>query len=247
MWRLNEMERPQALIPDMESQSPAVDFIENSLNNYHPAFSTPPSRYDPSSGAFVALSPPAGNTASAYSTPPASATTSDVCNPSQILISTISPRPSYQPLQALELWDMLFSRAMTQLNQLHPQEPDHLLESGQRIRDKTDWTQVFDQFQKSKNEYSNVDNKFKAGFQKVYRKFGDHAAEPLNRMTKLVPGGGDLGAVAVTPLIGCVQILLEVCVILVSKSGTNITDARTSGRSDCEQCAKDHERRVRPS
>lgn len=207
------MERPHAVLPDMEQQSPAVDFIENSMNIYHPAFSKPPSRYDPSSGGFVVLSPPAGNAVSAYSIQPASATASEICNPSQVVTSTISPRPSYQPLQALELWDSLFSRAMTQLNQLHPQEPNHLLKSGQRIRDKTDWTQVFDQIEESKNEYSNVDNRFKAGYRKVYRKFGDQAAEPLNRMTKLVPGGGDLGAIAVTPLIGCVQILLEVCAV----------------------------------
>lgn len=143
-------------------------------------------------------------------------TASEVYNPSQAVTSTISPRPSYQPLQALELWDSLFARAMTQLKQLHPQEPDHLFKSGQGIRDKTDWTQVFDQIEKSKNEYSNVDSKFKAGFRRVYRKFGDHAAEPLNRMTKIVPGGGDLGSVAVTPLIGCVQILLEVRAVLTS-------------------------------
>lgn len=158
----------------------------------------------------MVLSPPAGDAASAYSIQPAFATTLDLCNPSQAVNLTLSPRPIYQPLQALELWDSFFSRAMTQLNQLHPLEPDHLLKSGQRIRDKTDWTQVFDQIEKSKTEYSNVGSKFKAGFRKVYRKFGDHAAEPLNRMTKVVPGGGDLGAVAVTPIIGCVQILLEV-------------------------------------
>lgn len=193
----------------MEQQSPAVDFIENCLNNYHPAFSTPPSRYDPSSGGFVIVPAPASDDPAAYSMLTASATASEVCDHSQIVKSTISARPSYQPLQALELWDSLFSGAMTQLNQLHPQEPDHLLKSGQGIRDKTDWTQVFDQIEKAKNEYSNVDNKFKAGFRKVYRKFGDYA-EPLNRMTKLVPGGGELGAVAVTPIIGCVQILLEV-------------------------------------
>lgn len=204
------MERPHTLIPEMDQQSPAVDFIENSLDNYHPAFSTPPSRYDPSSGGFVIVPPPAGDGAAAYTIQTASATASEVCNASQVVNTTISPRPIYQPLQALELWDSLFSRAMTQLNQLHPKEPDHLLKYGQRIRDKTDWTQVFDQIEKSKNEYSNVDNKLKAGFRKVYRKFGDHAAEPLNRFTKVVPGGGDLGSVAVTPIIGCVQILLEV-------------------------------------
>lgn len=156
--------------------------------------------------------------ATAYNIQTAPTTASEVYNLSQSATANISPRPSYQPLKTLELWDSLFFGAMTELKRMHPQEPDHLLKSGQRIRDKSDWTQVFDQIEKSKNEYSNVDSRIKAGFRKVYRKFGDHAAEPLNRMTKLVPGGGDLGAIAVTPVIGCVQILLEVRAAFPSQS-----------------------------
>lgn len=123
----------------------------------------------------------------------------------------ISPRPGPRPIEALELWDSLFPQAMEQVVRLHPREPAHLYHSDYTIRDKTSWTQVFDQVEKARNAYSNVDNRFRAGFRRVYRKFGDHVAEPLNRMTKFVPGGGDLGAVAVTPIIGCVQLLLEVC------------------------------------
>ncbi|KAJ4416163.1 hypothetical protein N0V82_006923 [Gnomoniopsis sp. IMI 355080] len=98
---------------------------------------------------------------------------------------------------------------MAQVIRLRPKEPEHLVRLDRRIRDKTNWTQVLDEIEKAKNAYSNVDNRFEAGFRRVYRKFGDHAAEPLNRMFKLVPSGGDLGSVAVTPIVGCVQILLE--------------------------------------
>lgn len=92
----------------------------------------------------------------------------------------------------------------------HPQEPELIRKAGQGIRTKTDWTGVLDQIEKERNDYTKVNGGFRAGFRKVYRAFNDHVADPLHRATKLVPGGGDLGAVAVTPIIGCIQILLEV-------------------------------------
>lgn len=217
------MERSNAQIPDLNLQSPTVDFIDNRLDKYHPAFATPPSHFDAASGGFIV------DDVEAEVTGP---TTSNVALVSQeqftdtedtlgtlvpragaALVAKparISPRPKPKPLEALEFWASYFPQAMKQFIDTHPVEPEPLVKSGQRIRDKDDWTKVFDQLESARNEYSKVDNKFKAGFRTVYRKFGDHAAEPLQRLTKLVPGGGELGSAAVTPIIGCVQILLEV-------------------------------------
>lgn len=218
------MESSQHPIPKLQLQSPAVDFIENSLDKYHPAFSTPPSRYDPRRGKFfVQTSPNMDLTRPALAMEvgfhdddhsSATGSTSAVAvqpSPSPETDSRMVPRPIPQGIDALEFWDTLFPQAMAHLIEAHPLEPERLVKSGRRIRDKTNWTEVFDQVEAAKNNYSKVDNKFKSGFRKVHRKFGEHAAEPLNRMTKLVPAGGELGAVAVTPVIGCVQILLEVC------------------------------------
>lgn len=217
------MTTSQGRIPDLQLQSPAVDFIENSLDKYHPAFSTPPSRYDSHLGGFVIQHPlnvspmepaaamavasqhgdypPVSESALAAATEPNR--TPDAC------LGT-APRPIPQGVDALEFWDCLFPKAMVNFVKTCPREPEPLIKSGWGIRDKTNWTEVFDQVEAAKNYCSKVDNKVKAGFRKVYRKFGEHAAEPSNRLTKLVPAGGDMGAVAVTPLIGCVQILLEV-------------------------------------
>lgn len=126
-------------------------------------------------------------------------------------ILSLQPRPAPKTLEALEFWDELFPVAMTQLIRTHPKEPEHVASTGQSIRQASSWTQVYDQVEKARDEYCKSNGTFRAGFRKVYRKFGDHAAEPLNRVTKLVPSGGDLGALAVTPIIGCVQIFLEVC------------------------------------
>ena len=203
------MKTPQGQGPDLQLQSPAVDFIENSLDKYHPAFSTPPSRYDPYLGGFV-LRDSTDVSSTALAPAMAVAVHDGGHSPVPESALNIVPRPIPQKVDALEFWDTLFPQAMAQLFKAHPLESENLLKSGYRIRDKKTWTEVFDQVEAARNHCSKVDNKFKVGVRKVYRKFGEHAAEPLNRMTKLVPAGGDMGAVAVTPIIGCVQILLEV-------------------------------------
>lgn len=99
---------------------------------------------------------------------------------------------------------------MAHLIAAHPQEPERLVKLGRRVRDKRNWTEVFDSIESAKNDYFKSDKRLKSSFRKVYRKFGEHAAEPLDRALRLVPAGGEMGAAAVTPIIGCVQILLEV-------------------------------------
>lgn len=210
-------------MPNLQLQSPAVDFIENSLDKYHPAFSTPPSRYDPHLGSFVIREPLDVSPAEAASA--MAVANQDGChfpasesalaatiqpNPTPETHLGIAPRPVSQRVDALEVWDTLLPQAREHFVKAHPHEPKHLEKSRWSIRGKTNWEEVFDQVEAAKNHCSRADNKFKSGFRKVYRKFGEHAAEPLNRMSKLVPAGGDMGALAVTPIIGCVQILLEV-------------------------------------
>lgn len=216
------MNTPQGRIPNLELQSTAVDFIENSLDKYHPAFSTPPSRYDPCLGGFVIQEPLDASRAEATSAmavaihnghhcpaPESALAVTTQPNSTQESHLRISPR-AMPRIDALEFWDTLFPQAMTHFVKAHPHEPEHLVKSELKIRDKTNWTEVFEQVEAARNYYFKVDSKFKAGFRKVYRKFGEHAAEPLTRVSKLVPAGGDMGALAVTPIIGCVQILLEV-------------------------------------
>lgn len=210
-------------LPNLQLQSPAVDFIENCLDKYHPAFSTPPSRYNSRLGYFAidessnvsGMEPASAMVVAIHDGDDSPAPDAASAVAAQLMPTTEpclhnAPRPIPQRVDALEFWDILFPRAKAQLIKAHPHEPERLVKSGWTIRDKTNWTDVFDQVEAAKNNFSKVDNKFKAGFRKVYRKFGERAAEPLNRVTKLVPAGGDMGAVAVTPIIGCVQILLEV-------------------------------------
>lgn len=96
---------------------------------------------------------------------------------------------------------------MAYLIAAHPQEPERLVKLGWRVRDKRNWTEVFDQIESAANDC--FDKNIEGRFRKVYRKFGEDANR-MSNILKLVPAGGDMGAVAVNPIIRCVQILQEV-------------------------------------
>lgn len=95
------------------------------------------------------------------------------------------------------------------------EEPKGRAESGFSIRKKTDWTGVFDQLEAAKHEYSK-ETGFRGGFRKVYRKLADNVAKPALGATKFVP---DVDYV--TPVLGAVQVLLEVGLTDVGVTSTS--------------------------
>lgn len=206
-------------IPDLSLQLPAVDFIDNRLDKYHQGFVTPPAKYDPKTGDFFICEPQFSNPVLPGWSSAAGATLT--APPTLSLAPAISgaepepvaeddflipPRPLAEPAAALKFWDSLFLRAMERFKQEHPIEPKALLDLGRGIRDKEDWTSVFDQLESAKQEYCSLEKGFEAEFRKVYRKFAQHAAQPLIGAVKFVLDVGNY----VTPVLGAVQILLEV-------------------------------------
>ncbi|KAJ4325079.1 hypothetical protein N0V84_003622 [Fusarium piperis] len=205
------MEPSRPSIPNLSLQPPAVDFIENHLDEYHPAFGTPTSRYDPELDRFIIcdqLPPP--STASMSSTQAAADATGTY---------TFSPRPLAEPTAALKFWDSMFDRSKEQFKAAHPKEPKEIVDKGRSIRSQSDWTAVFDQLEAAKQGYCNVDKGFQAGFREVYRKFSEHVANPVLGATKFVPNVD-----YVTPVLGAVQILLE-AIKTASKVRTEILDS----------------------
>ncbi|KAF5529690.1 hypothetical protein FMEXI_14001 [Fusarium mexicanum] len=198
------MEPSRTYVPNISLQPPEVNFIDNHLVPRHRAFATPKSRYSPSQGAYIICEP---LDSSLLPTTPHTAHDKAAQSPSSSTRNVrIPPRQlAEQSMLALEFWDNLFDRAMAQLKENYPTEPDFKEHFG--IRDKTDCTAVFDQLEKAKVSYSKKDKSFKAKFTRIYRKLADNAAEPLLGASKFVPNID-----YVTPILGAVQILLEAAI-----------------------------------
>lgn len=152
-----QMASYSTFIPDLTSQSPSVDFIPRSTTTWT-NITTPPARYDSNTGGFFIYRPepssllPQGPSfvasiasTSRFTIPPYAAWDSieDEDREDESLVS----RPLAQPTEALKFWDSLFSRSMDQLKEDHPSEPDILVKSGCRVRNKEDWTGVFEQLE----------------------------------------------------------------------------------------------------
>ncbi|KAK0719490.1 hypothetical protein B0H67DRAFT_551839 [Lasiosphaeris hirsuta] len=177
------MEPSSSYIPNLQLQSSAVDFIDTRAEQYHAAFAVPPSRYDPAVGGFVVYGP-SPNSAMTYPTQAAASP-----SPSDTSVTANDPpppRPLAEPASALRFWDSLFFQAMDQFASEHPIEPPALVKLNFRIRDQKDWSSVFDQLERAKQEYSNVEKGFKAGLRKVYRSIADKV-QPLIGVANLVP------------------------------------------------------------
>ncbi|KAK3987004.1 hypothetical protein QBC44DRAFT_352083 [Cladorrhinum sp. PSN332] len=202
-------------IPNLRSQSLAVDFIDNRLDKYHPAFATPLARYDPALGGFVVVpSPreapaaaPAGNTSAMGPKREGIELTVSLPRESGSVSgdnTRLSPRPLAEPTEALKFWDAIFAPAMHQF-QASTREPNGRREAGFSIRDAHDWTAVFDQLDAAKEHYF-AKAKIKGSVRYVYRKLADNMAPVLLSVTNLAP---QTDCMFVTPVLGSIQIVLE--------------------------------------
>ena len=189
------MEPSKSNIPDLDRQSLAVDFIDNRLDKYHPGFATPPARYDPALDSFI-VSTPRPVDAMQSQQPSTTPQQGDV---------KLSPRQPAEPAAALRFWDHLFVRAMDQFKSAS-KEPKGRVEVGFSIRDKKDWTAVFDQLEKARDLYFKG-KKVTSAIRGVYRKLADHVAPVALDLTKLAP---NTDCMFVTPVVGSIQIILEV-------------------------------------
>ncbi|KUI60968.1 hypothetical protein VP1G_08146 [Cytospora mali] len=134
------------------------------------------------------------------------------------------PRPLAEPVAALRCWDSLFTRAMESFKVKHADEPESIVKLKYSIRDKKDWTGVFEQLETAKKQYCKEDQGFKPVFRKVYRKFAEHVAQPLLGVSKFVP---DVDYV--TPVLGAVQVLLE-----AAKKAATVREVILRGFDDIE-------------
>ena len=123
----------------------------------------------------------------------------------------LSPRPLAEAANALKFWDSLFVRAMNKFTAgpKAAKELDGRVEAGFSIRDKKNWTAVFDTLQKAKQFYFQKKG-IKGAVRRVYRAMADYGAPVLLDLTNLVP---ETGCMFVTPVVGSIQIVLEVTLL----------------------------------
>lgn len=181
---------------DGTSRPAAVDFIDNRLPKYHPAFVNSSSHYDAEDRKYVP------NTQVVVSAESGGAISlSNSSEPIDYGIS--SPRPNWTNIEALRCWNDLFPAALNRLMSTS-QEPSGRSKSEYSIRqDKSDWNAVYNVLENAKAKYEQS-NKV-AG---MLRKTGENIA-PVAQALKIA-SNMDPGSPYSTPVLGAVNIFLDV-------------------------------------
>jgi hypothetical protein len=177
-------------ISGIRLRSPAVDFIDNRLPEYHEAFLNPPTRFDPVSGRYV----------------PALQADMRSCAPHEHTPYQ-TPRPAPQALDAAHFWDWIFPRAIAAFKKEYPVEPKGRSESSRSIRSKVNWKDVYDQLQEARRMYDDSKG-FIGNVKKGFRKAADNiqpTRQVVDNLNKLVPNSN-----YVSPVLGALMIILDV-------------------------------------
>ena len=183
----------------LNHQPATVDFIDNRLPRYHPAFTNPPVRYNAMSGQFSpksqALVPRVNNAALV-----APSISSELVG-----VDDLPPRPDWADFKAMEFWSAIFSEAMVQFR-MTP-EPRGRSKTAYSIRDQGCWDAVYDTLELARNKYQKEGGTL-GWLRKVRRKAADKitpVAEMARIASKLCPSES-----AATPVLGAVEVLFEV-------------------------------------
>jgi hypothetical protein len=178
--------------PAIKLWSPAVDFIENRMWQYHPAYDANNFSYDPVKGQFVVAAP--GSMTGLSS----GLATANIPGPAQ-------PRPAPGVVNEMIFWDEVFPLAMIQLNktQVHKQ----LTASQWGIRHCSNWPDVQAKLEIARQSYDHDFGPEHVGkFRRKARRFLDKGVGPLQQVAKGVPQV-DIAS----PIVSVANVLLDVC------------------------------------
>jgi hypothetical protein len=184
--------------PPLKSSSrpAAVNFIDNQLPKYHPAFINSSSHYDAEDGIYI---PNNQCTVQSDNRDDASMNESSTSPDYGIL----SPRPSWTNTEALESWNAIFPVALNKLISIS-QEPSGRSKTEYSIRQgKSDWNAVYNTLENARVKYEQSSKM--AG---LVRKSGENIT-PVAQILKLA-SNIDPGTPFSTPVLGAVGIFLDV-------------------------------------
>lgn len=214
--KMSDASLPGGSAPPIRLQTPAVDFIDNRLPRYHPAFEYQERFHDGNGNRLVAIS-------SGWSSPTSSNHTvsfvpSDQAAKSQDLVcpAMLSPRPSQQSarqlppnIEDMTFWGSIWPKAMGRLRETP--EASGRKDKGFSIREAEKWADVTNTLNRARDKYNGIrtDGKY---YHKVLgkikrssRRVGETVATPLQQVIKVVPSHP-----IATPVLGTLDLLIKV-------------------------------------
>lgn len=194
------MASPSSFVPELVNQPPSVDFIENRMPKYSPAFRNSPVYYNTASQRFVSnerqkslsleqtSSVSIQNNAIEQEFPPIGHAMALVTSPSA-------------NTEAMKYWDEIFSDALTQLQTTS--EP-RIKNTELRIRCDKGWDTIYLKLEKARSGYLKQGGQFG----QIVRWCADHTT-PATVLVKIAQGVAPSNPYS-TPVLGAVQLILNV-------------------------------------
>ncbi|KAI0183770.1 hypothetical protein EV127DRAFT_446185 [Xylaria flabelliformis] len=171
--------------------TPAVDFIENRMSEYHPAFDVSGFRYSPMQNQFVPLAD--SHAASPLTLAPLSPA------------ALVPPQPRSPPgsVSDMDFWSEVFPEAMNRLNQ--ESLPDSEVYGRQwGIRHLSAWPNVQAKLDMARRDYDFRNGQHVGKFRRKMRLAMDKVAGPLHQGIKLMP---DIDIIS--PVVSVIGLLLD--------------------------------------
>ncbi|KAH0425036.1 hypothetical protein CcaCcLH18_11179 [Colletotrichum camelliae] len=193
------MSDPKPPTPRLHHRPITVDYIDNHLQKYHPAFVNPPIRFDSMSGHYV-LKDQALVQRPAENLVVASGASDDLLDD-----YGVPPRPELTSTNSMKYWNAIFPEAMKQLRLTT--KPKGRAGAAFDIRNKQDWDSVYGALEEARNKYKSEGGSL-GWVRKVRRKGADNinmVGQTVKIVSKAVPSNPYS-----TPILGAVEILLDV-------------------------------------
>ncbi|KAK2054093.1 hypothetical protein LY76DRAFT_597262 [Colletotrichum caudatum] len=185
-------------LPAFQLHSPAVDFIENRLHQYHPAFDARYVQFSPSQGQFVPRWPVLSD-----SSLPQGIMTATMAGSDLLSLPRQSPRPTPSAVNDMLFWHEIFPRAMEILNT--DTSSCEIKDTAWKIRHLSTWADVQETLTRAQQRYDFYSGPEKVGrFRRKIRNVLDDNTVKLQQISRLVPEV-DIAK----PVIGAIKVVLD--------------------------------------
>lgn len=193
----------------LRKDPPAVDFIENRLPSYHPAFNTGQALFDSSQGRFVALSPLLARMNGTVDLVPLPS--GELGQAAAFSAQQHLPRPAACDVIDMPFWRDILPRAMKMIEV--EEIPCPITKTCWAIRHFSTWEDIQDQLQAARRHYDFSDgDKHFGRARHMMRNVLDKHVATLQQGARLVPEID-----VAKPVVGAIKLVLDVSQISVAR------------------------------